>query len=428
MAKLGEEEIMTIRVLAARGESNSSVARKLGVTEGAVRYHLRRAQDGATDGRGKTCLVEHLGLQSVVSQWWADQTARLSSDRPPCVKDLYLWLQADYDYPGSYKSVRRYVRSRFPAPKRRPFRRVETPPGAQSQSDWAERWVDIGDPQGPTKLYAFVMALSHSRKDAVIWSRRQDQLSWHRVHNEAFRRLGGVAAVNRIDNLKTGIAVGAGPWGVINAQYRVYARHLRFHIDAHEPRQPQQKGKVERRVQSVDRLNLKDKAFTSLEDLQAYTDRETARWHRKRLCPATGQTVEASWKAEMAFLGPLPETLPEPFDLVKTRKVHKDSTIRFEGRTYAVPFGFAFGRVEARGCAGKVRIFDEDTGMELITYPRHTRERILIDPSCYEGKATDRVLPPRPLGRMGRKLEELAAMSVDQRPVDLYAELAEVAR
>jgi len=34
-----------------------------------------------------------------------------------------------------------------------------------------------------------------------------DQLAWHRVHNGAFKRIGGIAAVNRIDNLKTGVAV-----------------------------------------------------------------------------------------------------------------------------------------------------------------------------------------------------------------------------
>ena len=48
-------------------------------------------------------------------------------------------------------------------------------------------------------------------------------------------------------------------------------------------------------------------------------------------------------------------------------------------------------------------------------------------PSCYEGKATDRVLPPRPLGRMGRKLQEIYEQPVAQRPIDLYAALAEVA-
>jgi hypothetical protein len=42
------------------------------------------------------------------------------------------------------------------------------------------------------------------------------QLAWHHAHNEAFRRIGGIPAVLRIDNLKTAIARGAGPWGRIN--------------------------------------------------------------------------------------------------------------------------------------------------------------------------------------------------------------------
>jgi hypothetical protein len=38
------------------------------------------------------------------------------------------------------------------------------------------------------------------------------------------------------------------------------------------------------------------------------------------------------------------------------------------------------------------------------------------------------VLAPIPLGRMGRRLAEIAAMVPQRRPLDLYAALAEVAR
>jgi hypothetical protein len=42
--------------------------------------------------------------------------------------------------------------------------------------------------------------------------------------------------------------------------------------------------------------------------------------------------------------------------------------------------------------------------------------------------ATPTVLPPTPLGRLGRRLQELACLPVERRPIDLYAALAEVAR
>ena len=249
MAKLTREQIVTIEVLQERGQSQCQTAQILGVSEGAVRYHLRRARE-------EPPMAGRSPRESSNSAWprpsptgGRPRSRSSGKQRPPSVQLLHEFLRAEYGYDGSYKSVRKFVRARYGRPPIRPFRRVETPPGAQTQSDWGEfRRVDLGDPDGPTTVYAFVMVLSHSRKEAVVWSRSMDQLAWHHVHNEAYRRLGGVAAVNRIDNLKTGIAHGCGAWGQINEQYRVYARTMGFHVDACEVRAPEQKGKTERRV------------------------------------------------------------------------------------------------------------------------------------------------------------------------------------
>ena len=128
----------------------------------------------------------------------------------------------------------------------------------------------------------------------------------------------------------------------------------------------------------------------------------------------------------MQALSPLPEVLPEPFDLVATRKVSIDCLVGFEGRQYTVPFRFVGRTVEVRGCAGRVQIVGDC--QVLVTYRRHTPERLLIDPSCYEGEATEEVLPPLPLGRMGKRLEEIAALQPERRSLDQYALLAEAAR
>jgi hypothetical protein len=108
--------------------------------------------------------------------------------------------------------------------------------------------------------------------------------------------------------------------------------------------------------------------------------------------------------------------------------VHKDCIAHFEGRSYAVPFLYVGREVEIRGCSGRVQILDPQTARVLISYPRHTQERIWIAPACYEGPGTAEVIPPKPLGRMARKLQEIASLPVERRPMDLYAALAEVAR
>jgi transposase len=213
----------------------------------------------------------------------------LPKHRPPSVQQLWSYLVDEYDYRGSYKSVRKFARSHFPAPARRPFRRIETPAAAQVQSDWLETNVRLRDSAGrvsQVKRYGFVMTLSHSRKTAIIWSESMNQLAWHHVHNEAFQRLGGIAAVNRIDNLKTGVASGSGVWGEINSAYAAYARTMGFHVDPHAARQPQQKGKVERRVGAFKQLDW-NRVFDSLADLQVYTDETLRRDSVIRHCPVT---------------------------------------------------------------------------------------------------------------------------------------------
>jgi len=136
--------------------------------------------------------------------------------------------------------------------------------------------------------------------------------------------------------------------------------------------------------------------------------------------------VLASYEAERPSLTPLPQPLPEPFDLVQRRRVGLDATVRFEGRTYSVPFVYAERELEVRGCAEVVQMWTD--GRVVASHARHTRSRLLIDPAHYEGPGDERVEAPVPLGKMGRRLEEIAAMVPERRPLDLYAALAEVAR
>lgn len=378
------------------------------------------------DGRAKQALVDKLGLTKVVEHWWQDQQASLPQGRSPNVHQLWQLLVGEYAYTGSYKSVTKYVRGKFPKPALRPFRRIETPPGAQVQNDWMEDWIRIAGER--TKVYGFVMTLSHSRKVALVWSLSMNQLAWHRVHNEAFKRLGGVAAVNRIDNLKTGVAQGAGAQAKVNASYQAYARTMGFHVDPHQVRQPQQKGKAERRVSAArGRLDLQ-REFDSVEALQLHTDARLHQDSLTRKCPVTGTSVDEAWQAERELLRPLPANLPEPFDLIRTCPVHKDCTIRFEGRTYTVPFRYCGKSVEVRGCSGFIQIADRSNGKVVKQYPRSTPHSLLVDPSCYEGNATPEVAAPLPLGRMARKLEEVSATPIVQRSIDIYAQLAEVAQ
>jgi len=420
MGRLEREGRTAVAVLLEQGHSQSAVARLLGVTEGAVRYHRKRRDASAIDGRSRQDFKASAFAEAIAH--WRDQ----QSGGRVNLAGLHAWLRREHGYEGSLRSVQRYWKRTFPAPKIRARRRVETPPGAQAQVDWAEfPGVVLGDEV--VDLVALIVTLSWSRKRAVVWARSKDTLSWQACQIACLQRLGGAPAVMRIDNVKTAIARGAGAWGVINETYRRFAVQLKFHVDACQPRHPQGKGKVERHVRDLrETVDPRREAFDSLEHLQAVTDARLSERTARLLCPTTGASIAEAWDTERRLLTPLPETLPEPFDVVVRRPVGIDCLVSFEGRRYSVPFRFVGQEVEVRGLAGRVQILKN--AAVIAEHPRDTDRLILRDEAHYEGKDTDLVRAPMPLGRMGRRLQEIAASNIQHRSIDLYARLAEVAR
>lgn len=420
MGRLNEEARMTIKVLNERGATGAEIARLLGVSEGAVRYHVRRMASGAIDGRSAQPL-KAAAFAEAIEHW-----RRSTADAGLNLAALHAWLVREHGYDGSLRSVQRFWKRTYPAPRIRARRRVETPPGAQVQVDWAHfPGVIIGNEA--VDMLALHMVLSHSRKEAIVWARSKDMLSWITCHLGCFERLGGVAATARIDNEKTAISKGAGAWGTINPTYRAFANTCRFHVDACPPRQPQAKGKVERRVRDQRHgIDPYTRSFASIEDLQAWTDEQIDARGQQRRCPATGTTVAEAWDAEKRLLTPLPDPLPVPFDVAVSRKVGIDGLVSFEGRQYSVPFHLIGQTVEVRGIAGAVQVLKS---CEIVArHPRRTDARLLIDQAHYDGPSDDRVIAPPPLGRMGRKIQELIDAPVAHRAIETYHRLAEVAR
>lgn len=399
MAVLSRQEVSCAMVLNDKGKSIRDCARELAVAESTLRQRIKRARSGAVDGRSlrASSCDAHAAL---IADWMQEQ--QQAQDRPEGVKHL-LWRLREEGYGGSYGSVRRYVRKRMAAPKLSPVRRVETRPGAQAQVDWVSRPVVVEELGGSVTLHAFVMTLSHSRMWSVVWSVRQDLLSWIECHNRAFAFLGGVTASVRIDNLKTGVSSGAGPWATLHTGYASYAGQMGFAINPCRAYTASDKGKVERRGRDLAWLMRgPDERFASLAHLQARTQERVLERAGRLTCMVTGHSIHQSWQAERSSLAPLPPTLPEPFDVQVSRPVGRDCLVSFEGRQYSVPFTCASRQVLVRGCCGRVQIWCEDRC--VAEHPRGTDCRLLIDQAHYEGPANDRVSRPTPLGQLARQI------------------------
>lgn len=181
--KLDRETRMTITVLARNGQSKRAIARMLGVDEKAVRYHLQRQAEGAVDGRAR-----QMHKASAVGEAIAHDLEN-NTEGPVNLAVLHEWLVAEHGFTGALRGLQRYFHDHFPRPAKRARRRVETPPGAQGQADWAE-WPRAVIAGRVVYAYQFHLRLSHSRYGARVWSPRVDQQAWHDVHNHPGPRSG----------------------------------------------------------------------------------------------------------------------------------------------------------------------------------------------------------------------------------------------
>jgi hypothetical protein len=225
----------------------------------------------------------------------------------------------------------------------------------------------------------------------------------------------------------------------VNRSYRVFARECGFEVDPCRPATGSDKAKAERGVR-IFRESFGDLLQTdwgSLEALQAALDERSVSLARRLQCPVTGTSVEEALIAERRLLQPLPG-MTELFDVVVTRRVHRDCLISIEGRRYSIPFAWVGRDVEVWGIHGHVVV--RGMGIEIARHPRHTKERLVLDPSHYEGESTDRVIRPTPFGTRARlqlagfssgsraSLLHLPAVERIQRPLDAYVQLVEALR
>ena len=108
--KIEQEGRMTIRHLCGKGVSNREVARLLGVSEGAVRYHRSRQLDGGVDGRSR---------QPHLAEGWreaiAHYVASLGQEGPINLATLHEWLVTEHDYPEVGGRCSDTFASNFPA-------------------------------------------------------------------------------------------------------------------------------------------------------------------------------------------------------------------------------------------------------------------------------------------------------------------------
>lgn len=288
-------------------------------------------------------------------------------------------LQEEHGYPGSYERVRLYVKGRG-RQRRETFIPLDHDPGQRLEADFGHIYADF--PAGRQQVAVLITTWGYSNCPFAIAlpSERTEAILHGLV--EAFSFFGCVPRELWWDNPTTvvsGLLVGRSRQ--VHARYQALASHYCFEPLFCLVRRPQEKPRVEGRVQFLQQEwatpvpQVQDLAALNVH-LRACCLRE-----RERTQAGRQQTIGARLAQDQAQALPLPA---RPFDaaLVQAAKVDKYQLVHFDSNRYSVPRSYAFATVTVKAYVDRVEVVAQ--GQVVAQHPRcYSKHEQILDPLHY---------------------------------------------
>ena len=275
-------------------------------------------------------------------------------------------LVEEFAYGFSYESIKRYVRA-LPR-ERRAVGVYHSAPGEEAQVDFFQGAPTLDALSGQWKRpWVFRMTLGCSRHgyEEAVWDQKIE--TFLRLHENAFRDLGGVPTVVRHDNLKAAVVRACLYDPDVNAIYAAFAEHWGFTPLPTRPRNPQENGKQERSGGYVKDNALKGRRFNSLEEHNAFLRHWNQTVARVRIHGTTRRQVYTHYlETDRPALRSLAPTSFSFFSC-GARKVHPDGHVEVEGAFYPVPLNLLGRTVQARWDRHLVRVYHNHVQVAVHT-------------------------------------------------------------
>jgi transposase len=248
---------------------------------------------------------------------------------------LYDMLR-DRGYPGSVRTLREFVATVRPRPRREPYLLTETLPGEQAQVDWA--FVGkLAFPGGERALWLFVMVLGHSR---AMWAEFVLDLSVHSLCRSLVRAstaFGGVPRQWLFDNPKTVVLERVGPVARFHPILVALCAAMRVEPKLCAVAKPEHKGKVERAIRYLRDRFLAGRSISGVAEGNRALTRFVDEIAHARPHPTIAQrTVGDVLADERARLLALPDPPPETARVEPTQ-IDRQAFVRVDTNRYSVP-------------------------------------------------------------------------------------------
>jgi len=264
-----------------------------------------------------------------------------------------------YGFTGGYTTVKRYTRTLRKKKKRQAYHELIFLPGEEAQIDWMERTMSFGP------AYGFLFLLSYSRYLYGRFSPKHSFEFFLDGHIEAMKELGGVARKHRYDNLKS-VVLARKPETVLNPQFLDFSRHCGFAIHLCTPGRANEKGRVEKVIQSIDTF-LDGDTFTTMEEL----NRKFTAWRHER----NRRPHRTTGKAPLDLLAEEKLTALPAIDYKPVRllpaAVSSTGFVTFDTNRYSVPSSYS---------AMTSTLVVSPTSIEVIV----DNKRVALHKRCFE--------------------------------------------
>jgi len=325
-------------------------------------------------------------------------------------------------YAGGYTILTDWLRPRRESARTVAVRRFETPIGHQAQVDWGHLGsIEIN---GNTRqLWGFTFTLGYSRAMMAEAALDQTLGTLLRMHEEAFRQLGGVPEEILYDRMKT-VWLRTDERGEIvwHPVFLDFARYWGFRPRLCRAYRAQTKGKIESGVKYVRRnflCGLQGCEPTSLDDFNGQLRQWIWEVSNQRVHGTTHERVDGRWSQEKLRLQPIAGRLPYPFVDEELRKVARDAYVSWESNRYSVPWAYAGSPVWVRDRENQIEV--HYGGDVIAVHPRASgKHQIITVPEHHRGI---------PLGTRGPSTKILihiqqAAPTVEVRSLAAYESVA----
>ena len=264
---------------------------------------------------------------------------KLESENIPAT-GIYDLLKFNYDYKGSYETVKNYVSKKKRNIETDLTIRFETIVGYQSQVDWKESMTLHNKYGIEFHFNIFLITLGYSRFKYIKLTPDRTQVTLFDSMISAFEYLGGTTEEIIFDNMKTVVDQAKSDFRkvVINAKFKAFSNDALFTIFTCRPYRPRTKGKVETLAKIMNRLKAFDCEFETWDDLDNIVNKLLYELNYIEKSQATNEIPAKRFEKEKEHLIPVNiDLLRTHIQNEKTYKVTHESMITYLGKKYSVP-------------------------------------------------------------------------------------------